>query len=103
MSEVLSMHDHGNCELCDQLESELALLRREFPMQDGPPIPWRLAEEIYAVYHDVYGNDQTLERLAERGGFGWGEIPVFRKDYMSKRGSWPWIRELIKEQEGETT
>jgi len=28
MSEVLSMHDHGNCELCDQLESELALLRR---------------------------------------------------------------------------
>ena len=28
MSEVLSMHDHGNCELCDQLESELALLIR---------------------------------------------------------------------------
>ena len=24
MSEKLSMHDHGNCELCDQIESELA-------------------------------------------------------------------------------
>ena len=27
MSEKLSMHDHGNCELCDQIESELAQAR----------------------------------------------------------------------------
>lgn len=25
----LSVHDHGNCELCDQLEREVARLRKE--------------------------------------------------------------------------
>jgi len=27
MSETLSSHDHGNCELCDHLEAEVAWLR----------------------------------------------------------------------------
>ena len=29
MSEVLSMHAHGNCELCDQIERELAQARAD--------------------------------------------------------------------------
>lgn len=45
---------------------------RPFPMQDGPPIPWFLAEAIYEHVYRFGG--QTLERLAERGGFGWGEV-----------------------------
>ena len=32
-------------------------------------IPWWLHELIYAGSHKLYGNAQTAERLAERGGF----------------------------------
>ena len=41
-----------------------------------PPlwIPWRIAELAYAAYSSRFGTDQTLERLAERGGFGAGEM-----------------------------
>lgn len=51
---------------------------RTFPMQDGPPIPWALAEAVYGVlYVPQYG--QSLERLAERGGGGWDEVGVLWK------------------------
>ncbi len=63
---------------------------REFPMQDGPPIPWGLAEEIYEVYSDLFGSSQSLERLAERGGLGWSEIPFMIKPYRRKHGKSPW-------------
>ena len=33
-------------------------------------IPWWLAEEAYKFYAEIYGTGQSLERLAERGGFG---------------------------------
>lgn len=62
---------------------------REFPMQDGPPIPWSLAEEIYRVYSNLYGNEQSLERLAERGGFGWDEITHMTKTYKRRRVGLP--------------
>lgn len=72
------------------LEAELARLReRQFPMQDGPAIPWSMAERIYFVYADLFGTDQSLERLAERGGFFWGEIPILRRDYQRKHGRFP--------------
>jgi len=37
-------------------------------------IPWRLAEIVYEEYSRRYGTDQSLERIAERGGFGLLEI-----------------------------
>lgn len=37
-------------------------------------IPWWLAEEAYKVYSKKFGNTQSLERLAERGGFGRKEL-----------------------------
>ncbi len=45
-------------------------------MQDGPPIPWFIAD---AVYQTVYGSSasQSLETLANRGGFGWREIAFY--------------------------
>lgn len=51
------------------------MTERMFPIQaqDKLPassIPWWLAEEAYAQYSHHYGTGQTLERLAERGGFG---------------------------------
>lgn len=33
-------------------------------------IPWWLAEIAYRRYSARFGNSQSLERLAERGGFG---------------------------------
>lgn len=37
-------------------------------------IPWWLAEEAYTHYSKRYGTSQSLERLAERGGFGREEL-----------------------------
>lgn len=37
-------------------------------------IPWWLAEEAYKVYSDRFGNSQSLEELAKRGGFGRFEL-----------------------------
>ncbi len=63
----------------DTLRAEVEKLRKErkFPMQNGPAIPWLLAELLYVGYSACYGTDQTLERIAQRGGFGWGEIEQF--------------------------
>lgn len=62
---------------CNDLEAENRDLRRQFPMQHGPSIPWKLAEFIYAKYREVFPSvDQSLERIAERGGFGWSEVEL---------------------------
>jgi len=58
---------------------------RSFPIQsDGVPgscsyerpscIPWWLAEIAYEYYSERFGTTQSLERLAERGGFGRSEL-----------------------------
>lgn len=54
---------------------------RMFPMQHPEmPITWAQAEIIYAGYSAMYGKQQSLERMAQRGGFGWGEVGVIYKD-----------------------
>lgn len=59
---------------------------RLFPIQDDyrythapypRRIPWAVAERAFSVYANRYGRDQSLERLAERGGFGPGEMDEF--------------------------
>lgn len=51
---------------------------RDEPSEDAPShIPWGMAEEAYAVYSRRYGSEQSLERIAERGGFGPGELDMF--------------------------
>ena len=48
-------------------------------------IPWWLAEIAYEYYSSLYGKGQSLERLAERGGFGRLELVRFiRKDVEGK-------------------
>lgn len=58
----------------------------EFPLQmssraksaEGPrTVPWSIAEAAWDVYAARYGREQSVERLAERGGFGWGEMDMF--------------------------
>ena len=74
---------------------------RPFPIQGGnqwnqpksyrpvihyPPctIPWWLAEEAYKVYSDKFGNQQSLERLAERHGFSREELVWLLKEDFKK-------------------
>lgn len=40
-------------------------------------IPWAWAEKAYAVYSERYGREQSLERMAQRGGFGVEELDLF--------------------------
>ncbi len=47
---------------------------KPFPIQQGGAIPWWLAEVAYAYYAKLYTTEQSLERLAERGGFGMFEL-----------------------------
>ena len=51
-------------------------------MHYGPSIiPWWLAEEAYKYYSERFGKDQSLQRLAERGGFGREELlMLLRRD-----------------------
>jgi len=37
-------------------------------------VPWGVAAKAYESYARRYGASQSLERLAERGGFGWSEL-----------------------------
>ena len=69
---------------------------RPFPIQgnsfSGRPtyekcctVPWWLAEIAYEYYSSLYGKQQSLEQLAERGGFGRLELVRFiRKDVKGK-------------------
>lgn len=65
---------------------------RPFPIQDGTPyrnssgslvfpkgcqIPWWLAEVAYKEYQKRYPNDQTIDMIAKRGGFGREELLAF--------------------------
>ena len=47
---------------------------KPFPIQQGGTIPWWLAEVAYAHYAKLYTTEQSIERLAERGGFGRKEL-----------------------------
>ena len=60
----------------DALRAEVAALReraeRRFPIlgdKTGATVPWTVAEAAYEDYKRRFGDGQTLERIAERGGF----------------------------------
>lgn len=87
----LSIHCHVQVAdlrlVLDALKAEVerlkAVERRTFPLQAslglrGPVnIPWSVAEKAYGAYALRFGRGQTLERLAERGGFSWAEMDMF--------------------------
>ena len=49
-------------------------VRRPVERYSACTIPWWLAEEAYKRYVKEGGRGQSLERLAERGGFGREEL-----------------------------
>ena len=61
---------------------------RRFPIlgpERGEPfvtgIPWSLAEAAHKGYESI-GHRQSLERIAERGGFGTSEVVRYLADAM---------------------
>lgn len=48
-----------------------------FPMIGGPPLPWSVVEAFYAHVYAPLGHDQSLSRIAERGGFGYEELKAY--------------------------
>lgn len=59
-------------------------LLQEYRGHQLSSIPWALAEKAYQCYAARYGTRQSLERLAERGGFGPSELddlyPAWREE-----------------------
>ena len=62
--------------------------RRQFPIQgEAIGIPWWLAEVAYEEYARRYGDQQTIERIAERGGFGRDEFLELLRSTPSHKGA----------------
>jgi hypothetical protein len=67
------------------------MIKERFPIQveingrsrlPATEIPWWLAEIAYEHYFQLYDSQQSLERLAERGGFGRKELlSLLRKEH----------------------
>lgn len=68
---------------CDTCVEDVRRQLPRFPLQlmrgaVGPvAIPWPVAERAWAVYAQLHGTSQSVERLAERGGFNWGEMDLY--------------------------
>jgi hypothetical protein len=62
-------------------------MNKAFPMIDGPPIEWEEAEKIYKIYYCLFGNIQSLEEIAKRGGFRYSEVEYMKKEYENKKCS----------------
>lgn len=60
------------------------MTRTVFPvMRDANPtarllVPWGVGVEAWTAYAKKYNDDQSAERIAERGGFGEAEVDEFR-------------------------
>jgi hypothetical protein len=68
----------------------------EFPLQsDRPPVkpgptsvPWSVADRAWAAYGAQYGRSQSVERLAQRAGFSWGEMDMFYPGWRDATDEW---------------
>lgn len=55
--------------------------KQMFPMQFGEDVTWEEGEQYYYLYADRYGSsEQSIERIAERGGFSHEEIEILVKE-----------------------
>jgi hypothetical protein len=67
---------------------------KEFPLQStrgltGPTsVPWAVAEKAWAAYSAQYGREQSVERLAQRGGFSWGEMDELFPGWRDATDAW---------------
>jgi hypothetical protein len=96
---------------CHNCKERTRALLPEFPLQvdrnyprPGPiTAPWSVAEKAWAVYAGKHGTQQSVERLAQRGGFAWSEMdffyPAWREEtdeLLKLRGQLQSVEELNK-------
>jgi hypothetical protein len=67
VAEMLARLRHENDEIRIKAERMAALLDRPFPIQGGPSVPWWVMAPHEA--QSQRNHEQSLERIAERGGF----------------------------------
>ncbi len=61
---------------------------KRFPIQGGLTISWVAAEHAYEHYVRFFGTEQSLDRLAERGGFGLFEfVDLYRAIHPIRYGN----------------
>lgn len=58
---------------------------KQFPIQEVGLIPWSVAERAHVRYSKLYGREQSLERLAERGGFALDELGYLLRGYQREQ------------------
>lgn len=98
----------GGAQSLTAAELEVVALRkpRMFPLQaehqkgakPGPlSIPWSIAEAAYGAYAAKYGRQQSLERLAERGGFAWSEMDQLHPGWRTEVAEIDRLRALLVE------
>lgn len=68
---------------------------RRFPIQRGGTVDWAAAEQAYAVYVRHFGPRQSLDRLAERWGFGVLEFCMLYRDRLRDGDSGERAAELV--------
>lgn len=62
------------------------------PFQGGHSTITGIPEPIARLIYEEYGNDQTFDRLHERGGFGTGEAIAALADIIEReRGGYPQV------------
>ncbi len=70
---------------------------RDFPPGEAP---YKLLQLVWQEYHKRH-REQTLERIQERGGFGWNEIiQLLRGEYLHDNGR---LKQELAELEAEAS
>lgn len=76
---------------------------RSFPVIAGSGgtawrrIPWSIAERAYAAYAARHGTDQSIERIAERGGFSECELDAYAPGWRQETAEVHQLRELVQQ------
>lgn len=73
---------------------------KRFPINgNNGTIPWGVAEQAYIEYCKQYGNSQTIETMAARGGFAISELDMFHPNWRPHEQALERIKELEGEKE----
>jgi hypothetical protein len=68
---------------------------KRFPINgNNGTIPWGVAEQVYIEYCKQYGNSQTIETMAARGGFAISELDMFHPNWRPHEQALERIKEL---------
>lgn len=111
MSERPNLYGYGHTMTPEITDQARKAAEKPFPIQSeygyGPhpiTVPWCVAEKAFAVYRDRYGTNQSIERIAERGGFGPSEMdkfyPTWKEEVSALAAKDKLIAELRREVEG---